>query len=220
MNALASTFLASQPQLSLKQRREWVEILVDFETRNQYAVYGAGGEELGTLAEQGGGLGRVLARFLLRSHRPLEAAACDRTGALVLRLHRPFFWLFSELNVEDSRGAPVGSVHRRFGILRRKYDLRDATGRSFARVRSPFWRIWTFPLRADDGREATIGKKWGGVLREVFADADTFGVDFSRASWSPEERAVIFAAAVSIDFDFFENNQGVGGVLGATNLFD
>jgi len=220
MSRLQSTFLAAHPQLSLKQRREWVEILIDFETRNQYAIRGAGGEEVGTLAEEGGGFGRVLTRWLLRSHRPLEAATVDRSGALVLRLHRPFFWIFSDLNVEDADGARIGSVHRRFGILRRRYDLRDATGRTFARVSSPFFRIWTFPVRADDGRSATIGKKWGGVLREVFADADTFGVDFSQATWSAEERAVIFAAAVSIDFDFFENNQGVGGVFDLASIGD
>jgi uncharacterized protein YxjI len=220
MSTLQSSFLASQPQLSLKQRREWVEILIDFETRNQYAIRGAGGEEVGTLAEEEGGLGRTLARFFLRSHRPLEAAAVDRTGAPVLRLHRPFFWFFSELNVEDAHGARIGSVHRRFAVLRRKYDLRDATGRTFARVSSPFFRIWTFPVRADDGREATIGKKWGGMLREVFADADTFGIDFARGPWSAEERAVIFAAAVSIDFDFFENNQGVGGVFDVASIWD
>ncbi|HEY8121871.1 MAG TPA: phospholipid scramblase-related protein [Myxococcota bacterium] len=219
MSALAGTFIAGHPQLSLKQRKEWVEILVDFETRNQYAVFGSRGEEVGTLAEEGGGLGRVLTRWLLRSHRPLDAALCDRLGAVVLRLSRPFFFLFSDLNVSDARGVTIGSVHRRFGILYRKYDLRDAHGRTFARVKSPFWRIWTFFVRAEDGRDATIGKKWGGVLREVFADADTFGVDFSQASWAPEERAVIFAAAVSIDFDFFENNQGVGGVFGASDIF-
>jgi len=214
MTALASSFLATHAQLSLKQRKEWVEILVDFETRNQYAVRGAGGEELGTLVEEAGGLGRVLTRWLLRSHRPLDAALCDRSGAMLLRLSRPFFFFFSDLHVSGADGQPVGSVHRRFGILHRKYDLRDAFGRTFARVASPIWRIWTFFVEAEDGRDATIGKKWGGLLREVFADADTFGVDFSQATWSPEERAVIFSAAVSIDFDFFEDNQGVGGVVG------
>jgi uncharacterized protein YxjI len=211
---LAASFLATQPQLSLRQRKEWVEILIDFETRNQYAVRGAGGEELGTLAEQGGGLGRLLTRWLLRSHRPLEAALCDRSGALLLRFSRPFFFLFSDLHVTDAEGRRVGSVHRRFGVLNRRYDLRDAFGRTFARVRSPLWRIWTFFVEAEDGRRATIGKRWGGLLREVFADADTFGVDFSQASFGPDERAVIFAAAVSIDFDFFENNAGTGGLFG------
>jgi hypothetical protein len=137
VTALGASFLADRPALVLRQRKEWVEILIDLETRNQYAVQGGGGEELGTLVEEGGGLARFFTRAFLRSHRPLEATLCDRTGAALLRLRRPFFFLFSELRVEDARGAPVGSVHRRFAILRRKYDLRDARGETFARVRSP-----------------------------------------------------------------------------------
>ena len=220
MSALAASFIATHPQLSLKQRKEWVEILIDFETRNQYAIRGAGGEELGTLAEEQGGWSRILWRWFLRSHRPLDAVVCDRTGAVLLRLSREFFWFFSDLDVADANGVKLGSIHRRFGILRRKYDLRDKLGRTFARISSPFFRIWTFPVRAEDGREATIGKRWGGMLREVFMDADTFGVDLSRATWSLEERATIFSAAVSIDLDFFEDNQGVSGVVDAANLFD
>jgi uncharacterized protein YxjI len=213
MGAIAASFVATHAQLSLKQRKEWVEILVDFETRNQYVVRGSRGEEVGTLAEEGGGLWGTAKRWLFRSHRALEAVLCDRAGAVALRLSRGFFFLFSDLHVSDASGAKLGSAHRRFGILHRKYDLRDAHGRTFARVRSPIWRIWTFFVKAEDGRDATIGKKWGGMLREVFADADTFGIDFSQATWTPEERAVIFAAAVSIDFDFFENNSGMGGVF-------
>ncbi len=218
MSALAGTFLATHPQLSLKQRKEWVEIFVDFETRNQYAVRGSRGEDVGTLVEEGGGFWGAILRWLLRSHRGLDAVLCDREGAVLLRLSRAFFFLFSDLELRDVSGVKIGSVHRRFGILHRKYDLRDAFGRTFARVKSPIWRIWTFFVKADDGRDATIGKKWGGVMRELFADADTFGVDFSQASWAPEERAVIFSAAVSIDLDFFENNQGVGGI--ASGMLD
>jgi hypothetical protein len=210
MDALGASFLASQPQLSLEQRKEWVEILIDFETRNQYAVRGPGGEELGTLAEEQGGLGRVFTRWLFRSHRPLDAVLCERSGKPLLRMSRGFFLLFSDLEVSAASGARVGSIHRRFGILHRKYELRDALGRTFARVTSPVWRVWTFFVKAEDGRDATIGKKWGGLLREAFADADSFGVDFSQASWSTDERAVIFCAAVSIDLDFFENNAGRG----------
>ena len=66
----------------------------------------------------------------------------------------------------------------------------------------------------DSGQErGKVAKKWGGALREVFTDADAFLVDFSDHSWTSAQRAVIFAAAISIDFDFFENNQGSGSVL-------
>lgn len=112
----------------------------------------------------------------------------------------------------------MGGIHRRFGILHKKYDLRDENGQLFARIESPIWRLWTFPVLDLGGQErAVITKRWGGFLREMFTDADNYLVDFMTHPWTIQQRAAIFAAAVSIDFDFFENNQGRRG--GAVSLF-
>ena len=207
-------FLAGQQRVFVRQKKEWTEILIDWETRNNYEVLSDAGETLGRIAEHDGGLMDHLRRFILRSHRPLDVGVFEPGGQQLARLTRKFFFFFSDLSLTTPDGREVGSVHRRFGIIFRKYDLRDVHGRTFARVRSPLWRIWTFPVEGDEGRRAaTISKKWGGMLREVFADADTFGIDFQEWDWTDEERAVLFAAALSIDFDFFENNQGSGGLL-------
>jgi hypothetical protein len=32
-------------------------------------------------------------------------------------------------------------------------------------------------------------------------------IDFENSQWTDPQRTVIFAAAISIDFDFFEDNQ-------------
>lgn len=110
----------------------------------------------------------------------------------------------------------IGRVRRRFGILHKKYDLVDETGQTFARIKSPAWRLWTFPVTDTLGvNQALITKQWGGALREMFSDADTFMIDFTGGRWDEGQRAIIFAAALSIDFDFFEKNQGSGGVLDA-----
>ena len=156
----------------------------------------------------------MLRRGIFRSHRAFEVYAFDRDGSPALQLRRPFFFLFSDLEVNQPDGQVVGRVKRRFGLLYRRYDLLDATGHCFARIAGPRWRIWTFRVEASDGgRRATIGKKWGGGLREIFSDADTFLIDLEQPLWRPDERAVIFSAAISIDFDFFENNQGSNGLF-------
>jgi len=196
----------------VRQRKELAEILIDWETRNQYDVMDANEKPLGTISERAGGMIR---RFLLRSHRGFQIRVTDSDGELVLELTRSFFFLFSDLDVIAPDGRALGSVHRRFGVLYKRYDLRDASGNTFARVKSPRWRLWTFPVVSERGTgDAVITKRWGGVLRETFADADTFLIDYENSSWSDDERTVIFAAAISIDFDFFENNQGSDGVLG------
>lgn len=206
--------LSTSDEVFVRQKKEWTEILVDFETKNQYEILDAGGRNAGTVSEVSSGIGGFLKRNLFGSHRSLDVRVHDVDGSAVLKLSRDFFFLFSSLDVEAEGGAKLGSVERRFGLLYKIYDLLDGHGRCFAKIRAPRWRLWTFPVAHSNGHgEATISKKWGGALREVFADADTFRIAFERGDWAPTERLVVFAAAISVDFDFFENNQGSRGLL-------
>jgi hypothetical protein len=206
--------ILEHPQLFVQQRKEWVEIVVDFETRNKYAILDAAKNQIGFIAERSGRFLDVLKRMFLRSHRPFVVEVLDQAGTRILHLSRSFFWFFSDLEVTSEEGERYGSLHRRFGILHKIYDLRDEHGQVFGRIESPIWRLWTFPVV---GTRAAISKKWGGALREVFTDADTYLIDYADQDWTPAQRAVILAAAVSIDFDFFENNQGSRGIF---DLFD
>lgn len=198
----------------VRQQKEWTEILVNLETKNRYQILDVQGTEVGSIAEVSSGVSGFLRRNVFGSHRALDIRVLDADGAPVLNLSRDFFFLFSSIAITEPGGAPVGSVERRWGILYKKYDLLDVYGRCFATISGPRWNFWTFPIRSEDGfSEATISKKWGGALREIFADADTYRVSFDSGSWPPEQRLVIFGAAISIDFDFFENNQGSSGLL-------
>jgi uncharacterized protein YxjI len=209
-----SAIFSDHPQLFVQQRKEWTEILIDWETKNQYTILDPSKHEVGTVVEKSGGAADFLARTFLRSHRPFEIGVFDRSGGLVLKLMRSFFFLFSDLEIQDPSGRALGHVQRRFGLLYRKYDLYDDAGSLFATIKGPIWRIWTFPVKDTRGTgEASISKRWGGGLREIFTDADTFMIDFMQGLWTEPQRRVIFAAAISIDFDFFENNQANDGIL-------
>ena len=206
--------LETASEYFIRQQKEWTEIIVDFETKNRYEVLDAEGRELGTISEVSSGVSGFLTRNVFGSHRALDVRVLEVDGSPALSLSRNFFFLFSSLEVKDAAGAVVGSVERRFGVLFKKYDLHDEHGRCFATISSPRWRLWTFPVRGSDGvSTAEISKKWGGALREIFADADTYRVKFEAGAWPAAERLVVFAAAISIDFDFFENNQGSSGLL-------
>jgi len=203
------SLLAPHKRLFLQQKRELAEIFTGLETANQYAMFDEAQNQVGALAEVRGGVGASLLRWLLRSRRPLQVRIADQAGRLVLTLQRKWFWFFSNLAVRTDDGTLIGRVRRHFGLLYRKYDLEDARGRVFARIRGPLWRLWTFPvegLRQLD--RGAIRKRWSGGLRELFTDADTFMVDYGDGAWTAAQRAVILGAAISIDLDFFENNQG------------
>lgn len=201
-------FDAKNNQIVIKQIRELTEIFLGIETRNKYALFDAQGAPCGSIVERGHGFFQLLKRMFFRSHRPFTIDVFDSTGKTVLTLHRKFFFFFSDLHVVDPMGNLIGSVHRRFGVLNKKYDLRDGAGNTFAVVRSSVFKIWTFAIRdAHDQEVARISKKWAGALKEIFADADNFLIEYGTAPWSPAQRAVILATGISADFDFFENNN-------------
>ena len=83
---------------------------------NQYTILDAQENELAHLAERKSGLWRFLRRGFLGSHRPLEIAVVDREGSQVMHLQRPFFFVFSSLDVSSGEGRPLGRVARRFGL--------------------------------------------------------------------------------------------------------
>jgi uncharacterized protein YxjI len=200
--------LTSGSQLVVKQKRELTEVFLGFETRNRYLVFDQTGAPCGSIEEQGTGIGALLKRIFLKSHRSFVIHVSDASGKLLLEFSRPFFFFFSDIAVRVPNGPTLGTAHRRFGILHKNYDLRDPNGQIFAKIRSSVFKIWTFAVRDRDGNEvARISKKWTGLLKEYFTDSDNFMIEFGTKQWTPAQRAIIFATAISIDFDFFENNN-------------
>jgi len=202
--------LRDQEHLFIQQHAiHWWEILVNWEQANQYFIKEMGNRQIGFVYEESYGFVNALTRLLLGSHRPLKIKVyIQRSNDIALELSRNFFFLFSDMEVVTPDGVRLGSVHRRFGLIYKRYDLRDERGNVFATIKSPMWRLWTFPVLDQAGnQQAVITKKWSGFAQEYLTDADNFMLDFGKKNWSIAQKAVIFSAALSIDFDFFENNQ-------------
>ena len=80
----------------------------------------------------------------------------------------------------------------------------DASGRALLTVSSPIWRPWTFAFDRQERTLARVEKKWSGLLREAFTDADRFRVTFDPNGLNLDERSLVLAAALFIDLQFFE----------------
>jgi len=190
-------------QLAVVQKKEWGEILTDFEQRNKYRVFGPDGQEMFRALETGGAF---LTRFFLRSWRPFEMTLTTPEGTCVLQLRRPFKFFFTEIHVADANGRKLGHVQRCFSFLRRLYAVFDATGRETHQLYGPLLHPWTFEVRQHDRTLGKIGKRWGGMLREGFTDADSFGVAFP-AGADAATKAVLLGATFLIDFAHFESGR-------------
>lgn len=206
-------FVNSSNQFMIKQKKEWLEILSGFETKNTYFVYNANDDHIGIISEIGGGILNILSRLFLRSHRPFKFKITNKEGVELLRVKRSFFWFFSDLYVRF-RGKKFGSIHRRFSIIHKTYSILDQGGREIFQIKSPIWRLWTFPINDKRGRKVgVITKRWQGLIKEVFTDADAFYIDLASSQLTQEEKVLIFVSGITIDFDFFEENQGRKSIL-------
>lgn len=189
--------------LVVRQQKEWGEILSGFETRNKYIVLDDSGQTLGYAAEVAGSL---LARLFLKAMRPFTIAVADPDGEIVLQITRPFRFYFHTAEVTDKDGIVIGHVERQFSWLRRVYIVKDENGAELFQLFGPILRPWTFEIQKDGETLGKITKKWSGLLKESFSDADNFGVEFPH-SWEVKLKAISLGAVFLIDFVHFENTN-------------
>ena len=199
--------LAPTDALVVTQKKEWGEILTGFETKNAYTVSDSSGRELYSAVEEGG---FFLWRWILKALRPfvlLVLAADQRT---VIKVVRPFRFFFHEISVFDANERLLGTVKRRFSILRRKYSVIMPDGSQSYELFGPILHPWTFEIKDETRDYGKITKEWSGLLKEGFTDADNFGVTFP-GDWPNSKKALFLGAVFLIDFVHFENKSGKSG---------
>ncbi|MBL4635790.1 MAG: hypothetical protein JKY56_18150 [Kofleriaceae bacterium] len=204
--------IANANRLSVRQRKRWMEILFSWESKNTYVVYNEAGEPVLNVQEQGKGIGKLLKRLFLRSLRPFtvhveDLTAQDLEKGHVMTLTRPFRFFFHRLEITGSDGKVYGAIQRRWAWLRRKYDIEGPNGEHIASLFGPILRPWTFEVRMPGSDEcvALVQKKWSGLAKEMFSEADNFWVEMDNIS-DPQLRAILFAATVLIDIVHFEQS--------------
>jgi len=202
--------LSSYSELVVSQKVELAEMLLDYESRNKYAIYSTNKTPVAYAAEQGKGIMAILMRLLLKHWRTFEIHLFSPDRRLVARASHPFRWLwFNEcLLVHDAQGTYLGAIQRRFSIFSKSFDVLSATGEVLLSVSSPFWKLWTFEFMSGGQRHAVVEKKWSGFLKETFTDADSFRIGFDNPNLRDDARWLLIAAAIFVDLQYFENNAG------------
>jgi hypothetical protein len=203
--------LQSTPVVLIRQKRELAE-LFGFETRNKYSIEQEDGQIIAFAAEQQKGILGLFLRQILGHWRRFHFTifGSDRTPVLTAR--HPFRFFFQRMELftghTSESGTQLGAIQQRFGILNRKMDLLDARGEALFHLRSPLWRIWTFTVyqagRTDPQECAVIRKKWGGLLKEAFLDADSFRIEYKDPGLTQEHRLLLIAAGLFLDLQYFE----------------
>ena len=204
MQGLAQ-IVGERTRLTIRQTKEWSEILVGFETRNKFKILDDQGQIIGRAAEQSSGLGAAMSRNLLGKCRKSSIHIYDQDGNAIGRGEKPFSWWFHRMEVFDG-DKKIGAIQRKWSWFSRKFAIENAAGEQVMEIFSPLFRIWTFKLMFQNNECGRISKKWGGVLKEAFTDADTFGME-CQSHVPTELRSILLVATFLIDLTCFENNN-------------
>ncbi|HUQ04159.1 MAG TPA: phospholipid scramblase-related protein [Kofleriaceae bacterium] len=200
----------SSHRLSVRQRKRWIEIILSFDARNTYAVYDDAGNPVLNVQEQGKGIGNFFKRLFLASMRPFTSHVEDlRSQKQVLSLRKRFRFFFHRLEVKDADGNAIGAIQRRWTWFRRKYTVEGAGGQEVATLFGPLLRPWTFEIRLPENPDQEVGmiqKKWSGLAKELFTQADNFWIEMGTVS-DPALRSLLFSATVLIDVVHFERKN-------------
>jgi uncharacterized protein YxjI len=198
--------LAEARELRIRQQVERLEAFTGIETCNRYRVMDGGGAPMFFAEEQAGELAEILSRFILKSARPFTIVIESPEGQPVLKLERPFRFYFHELRIWNGQGTLLGTVRRQFSLLDRRYSVTENTGGARYDLHGPFFRPWTFKILRGGQGCGVIKKKWGGLTREFFTDADGFGIEFP-GNASVQAKSVLLGAVFLLDFVHFEDNH-------------
>jgi len=207
MSGLA-TIVGSRTRVMIRQTKEWGEILLGFESNNRFKLSDDQGHELGLAAEESKGVGAFFARNLLGKCRKASIHIYGTDGSRLGRGEKPFRWFFHRMEVFDG-DKKIGAIQRKWSWLHRKFAIENEAGQEVMEIFSPMFRIWTFKLMFEGQECGRISKKWGGLLKEMFTDADMFGMECEEHV-PVELRSILMVATFLIDFTCFENNSRSG----------
>ncbi|MBF0227547.1 MAG: scramblase [Desulfobacterales bacterium] len=186
-------------KLFISQRLERAEVWLGIETRNRYTI----NFNLFEAAEMSTSIGAILSRLFIGNLRPFTMEIYNRDGQKALSLERPFRFYFHKLEIYHANGELLGTVRRRFGILRRHYIIFDAFDRELFTLLGPILHPWTFNIFQKGIENGKITKKWSGLFKEAFSKADNFGVEFPNKAGTTQ-KALLMGAVFLIDFVHFE----------------
>lgn len=203
-----ATIVGDRTRVMIHQTKEWGEILLGFESKNRFELMDEEGQRLGLAAEESKGMGAMFARQFLGRCRKATIHIYDDKGNRIGRGEKPFRWFFHRMEVFDGQ-TKIGAIQRKWSWFSRHFAIENEAGREVMMIQSPFFRIWTFKLMFEDQAVGRISKKWGGMLKEMFTDADVFGMECEQHV-PVELRSILLVATFLIDFTCFENNSSSG----------
>ncbi|KAH9497927.1 recombinase rad51, variant 4 [Dermatophagoides farinae] len=200
--------LLTLDQLIIEQQVEMLEAFIGYETNNKYIVKNLNGQHLYFAAEEND----LCTRNCLGEVRPFIMRLYDNNRNEILRLDRPWRCtsclcpcFLQELTVY-SGAQKLGSIRQEWSIFYPIFSILNSAGEKVLHIEGPLITFSCggdieFNVLSNDGetKVGKISKQWSGLAREMFTDADRFGIQFPN-DLDVTIKAVLLGATFLIDF--------------------
>lgn len=213
-------YLSQVDNLFVKQKVEILELFTNFETNNKYEIQNGAAQQVYFAAEQSG----CCERQMCGRNRGFKIYVKDNAGNDVMVLERPLrcssawicicpvnFCCLQELTVKDGTGQLIGILRQKFHLLKGLFDVLDEQNKIVLQIQGPCLTCSCvgdvdFEVFQPGGNQkvAQISKKWTGLAKEMFTDADNFSVNFPM-QMPVNHKALLLASAFLVDFMYFED---------------
>jgi len=228
--------ILNEPTIVIERQIEMMNMFLGFEQANQYVIMDALGNRIGYMSERDFGIGKMIMRQITRLHRPFVVDVFDNAGNPLMTIKRPFSFINSHIKAilpgfANEEEGVIGESVQSWHLWRRRYNLFKANSHTefdqFGAIDSGFL-AFDFPVRDESGRViGAVDRNWVGLGRELFTDTGVYIVRMDPASFAGmgdlypkvagpltlDQRAVLLANAVSVDFDYFSRHSNRGGLI-------
>ncbi|XP_064639681.1 phospholipid scramblase 1-like isoform X5 [Lineus longissimus] len=209
-------YLAQIDQLLVHQQVELLEAFTGFETNNKYEIKNSMGQRVYFAAEDND----CCTRQCCGPSRPFGMKIMDNTNREVVHLQRPLrcttCWCpccLQKVEVSAPPGNVIGYVKQAWSVCVPKFKIQNAQEETVLTIEGPCFTCSIcgdveFQVMSADGgtNVGKISKQWTGLAKELFTDADNFGMTFPM-DLDVNIKAVLLGAVFLIDFMFFEKED-------------
>uniref|UniRef100_A0A182NM01 Phospholipid scramblase n=1 Tax=Anopheles dirus TaxID=7168 RepID=A0A182NM01_9DIPT len=207
-------YLTAIDQLLVHQKVELLEAFTGFETANKYTIKNTLGQKVYWAMEDTG----CCNRMCCGAARAFDMKILDTFQNEVLHFNRPlrcsscwFPCCLQTMEVTAPPGNVIGYVEQDWSILTPQFSIKDQNGDTVLKISGPFCTFSIcgdveFEVLSTNGAQVgKISKQWSGLGRELFTDADHFGINFPM-DLDVRVKATLLGALFLIDYMFFEKS--------------
>ncbi|KAF3479774.1 phospholipid scramblase family protein [Arthroderma uncinatum] len=174
--------------LVVQRQLEMMNVLLGFEQANRYVILDAQGNHIGYMAEEEKGMGSMLSRQWLHTHRPFVTHVFDKNQNEVLRFHRPFSWINSTIFVFDPHNNTAGSHAPLIDLQQNTSGLQEGSVKVSPLVHSQM-RV----IGAAQQRWAPLRRKYNLFLSHPHASVTPSHIEPQQPAVPPEKSLRQFA---------------------------